>query len=101
MEKEQLQPLIGKRVIVRLKAGPRLFGTLQESPVKPGFFDAMDTSNQGNTHNMFQPWDAASVKESTPEEEQALRDACTCKGSEDPMAFASCPVHHINAPPMR
>jgi hypothetical protein len=100
VDKEQLKSLIGKRVIVRLKAGPRLFGTLQESTVSPGYFDATDASpDAGNTHNMFMPDDAVSVTESTPEEEQALRDACTCRGSQDPMAWTNCPVHRMNAPP--
>jgi hypothetical protein len=102
MEKEQLQPFIGKRVIVRLKTNPTLFGVLGEAVYGlPGQFEVVTSKPEGgNTHTAFSSYDVASIKDSTPEEEQALVDACTCAGSTDPMAWTSCAVHRMNAPPL-
>lgn len=101
MEKERLQPFIGKRVIVRLKNNPTLFGVLGEAVYAPGQFEVVTSNTEGgNIHTSFSPHDVANIKESTAEEERALIDACTCAGSTDPMAWASCRVHRMNAPPL-
>lgn len=99
--REQIEAVLGRRVIVKLSFGTTLWGYLHQTRYdEDGWFDVLSSPSHPEImahYQGFEAKDVVSIREITADEEMVLAVRCTCKSTGDPKTDAEgwvrCPIH--------